>query len=483
METQGRANVANFLGPQAAAALGFVPQVEPQPAGEPQPTEADLMAMGGVQPQGAPQAVGGGSAIPGIDLGPLRDIEGRMGTASRERLAGIQGSAAARTQAVDRAATEQAMRLKNEAGIMAENEAMAAVHERIQINRRVEAEKVVTGRLADFDKSVQEANAQSIDPDRWYRDSSGGTFGRRLGASIALALGAFGAAFTKGPNYAMQIIQSAIDRDLMSQRAEMAKKQGAVGQAQNAVGMARASFQDVEARGHAERAAELARAGRMIDISRAQSGSRESMANAESLKAQIAAEAQKELGQAKEKELAGEYGRATAMAGLQAKQQQAAIDARQASQARAAGVPRGLTLADPNNPPSAKELAEAQKKNALYQRAMSALVNLRQIRAKEGAELKTPRASKVALKQATKALAERMGIQGRQMLNAIKDPTQVSLPSDLGEVGSVLSQVDAQIENLRRDHAADMQSAGGGGLMLEDTQSMAASKPGWEKVR
>lgn len=50
-----------------------------------------------------------------------------------------------------------------------------------------------------------------------------GTTGEKIGAAIAIALGAMGAAFTGGPNQALQIIQQAAEDDVEAQYAEREK--------------------------------------------------------------------------------------------------------------------------------------------------------------------------------------------------------------------------------------------------------------------
>lgn len=55
----------------------------------------------------------------------------------------------------------------------------------------------------------------------------GGTGGQILSA-IAVALGAFGASMTGGPNYAMQIVNDRVNRELDAQKSEIDKKKGKV---------------------------------------------------------------------------------------------------------------------------------------------------------------------------------------------------------------------------------------------------------------
>lgn len=62
--------------------------------------------------------------------------------------------------------------------------------------------------------------AQEIDPERVFGDSTG----RKVMAAIGMALGAYGAALARTPNYAMEIIQNAIEQDIAAQREKFASK-------------------------------------------------------------------------------------------------------------------------------------------------------------------------------------------------------------------------------------------------------------------
>jgi hypothetical protein len=68
----------------------------------------------------------------------------------------------------------------------------------------------------------QDAAAAKEDPSRLFR-GTGGTF-KAIGAAISVGLGAFGAALARTPNYALSMIDRAIDRDIDAQRSEIAQK-------------------------------------------------------------------------------------------------------------------------------------------------------------------------------------------------------------------------------------------------------------------
>ena len=59
-----------------------------------------------------------------------------------------------------------------------------------------------------------------------YKEFFEGRSGARVLAGVSMALGAIGSSITKGPNYAMQIIESAINNDLALQKAKYEKVKG-----------------------------------------------------------------------------------------------------------------------------------------------------------------------------------------------------------------------------------------------------------------
>lgn len=64
--------------------------------------------------------------------------------------------------------------------------------------------------------------SHKIDPNRLWNSRSGG---QKAGAAIAMILGGIGAGLTRGPNYALDVIDGAINRDIDAQKSELGKKQ------------------------------------------------------------------------------------------------------------------------------------------------------------------------------------------------------------------------------------------------------------------
>jgi hypothetical protein len=70
--------------------------------------------------------------------------------------------------------------------------------------------------------SVEDIRASRIDDKKFWKEKSTGA---KLAAAIAVGMGAYGAAINKGPNHALQIIESAVQADIDAQKANINAKQ------------------------------------------------------------------------------------------------------------------------------------------------------------------------------------------------------------------------------------------------------------------
>lgn len=137
---------------------------------------------------------------------------------------------------VKRAARIDAQQSQADARVK-EVEALGFERQRDAVSRQIAAEQDTQNELSRREKIQSEYNAKRsevqrevdsiaqrrVDPGRLFRDK--GTGGVIL-AALSVGLGAFGASLTKGPNYAQQIIDNAIDRDIRSQEDQI-RRQGA----------------------------------------------------------------------------------------------------------------------------------------------------------------------------------------------------------------------------------------------------------------
>lgn len=110
-----------------------------------------------------------------------------------------------------------------------------------------------------IDQANEDIKNSKIDPDRYWNSKS---TGQKIGSTIAMALGAFGASFSHTPNFVQEQINKAIDRDMESQKADLGKKENLVSQYMRqghdlmaSTQLAKAELRDVASSKLAEKAA------------------------------------------------------------------------------------------------------------------------------------------------------------------------------------------------------------------------------------
>ena len=158
----------------------------------------------------------------------------------------------------------------------------AAQRQREDLNRRRQ-DALGTARMA-FERANREAASMRIDPQHWWSDRG---FAGGVAASIAMAMGSFAEAMGAGPNRAAEMIQSAIQRDVESQRLNAAiARQGADG-ARSAYYMTRNQFQDADAAQAAAEALMLQRVQADVDRRAAEIGTQEAKVNGEALRLEL----------------------------------------------------------------------------------------------------------------------------------------------------------------------------------------------------
>jgi len=146
-----------------------------------------------------------------------------------ERTAAYQGYARGASEGTKLVADTEAAQAAEMKGLQ-DRENVLLGHELQAMTARDEAEAdQATRRTAAADSRTKldaartELETTKIDVDAAY----GGTSGR-IFSGLAVALGAFGASMTGGPNYALQIVESRINRELDAQKSEIEKKKGKV---------------------------------------------------------------------------------------------------------------------------------------------------------------------------------------------------------------------------------------------------------------
>jgi hypothetical protein len=123
--------------------------------------------------------------------------------------------------------------------------------------------------------------AREVDPERVL-----GSAGKRIGAALAAALGAFGAAFTGGKNYAMDVINGAIQNDINAQRDALKSKKGAVAAKRSELARYQQMFGDEEIAALKLENRKLQAVGMRSDALSKRLGSEQAIASGEQIAAQ-----------------------------------------------------------------------------------------------------------------------------------------------------------------------------------------------------
>jgi hypothetical protein len=105
---------------------------------------------------------------------------------------------------------------------IAESQAASMQASQAAAQRAIDAQQAIINEgQARYQKMLDDDRNLKIDPNHWWASRD---IGQKLSAGIGVALGSLGAAFTKGPNFAMDIINKAIDQDFEAQRQNIVNK-------------------------------------------------------------------------------------------------------------------------------------------------------------------------------------------------------------------------------------------------------------------
>lgn len=133
-------------------------------------------------------------------------------------------------------------------------------------------------------KSLQAEADTKIDPKRWWREKS---TGENILAALAMGLGAAGSALTGTPNFALQIIDKAIERDIDSQLANREGKYKQVAAQQDVLGILRGQYADKRDERDAAKSLMLERSAKYIEEITARSASDQTKAKGAEMAAQL----------------------------------------------------------------------------------------------------------------------------------------------------------------------------------------------------
>lgn len=200
-------------------------------------------------PAGMPGFGGGGMAI--------QTTTQVMPKLSRSDIKGLSDAADVTAAAEAKAIEVKAQGMAKQAEIQQLDSMRQGFQNAAEQESEAARQNEINAQMADIQESVKEYNSKEVDPDRRWKSMGGGS---KAGTVISLMLGAMGAAFTKGPNYALEQYERSIDRDIDAQKTEIAKSRDAVGLKNN-------MMSQLMAKGTSERQAQAAlRVQRMEEL-------------------------------------------------------------------------------------------------------------------------------------------------------------------------------------------------------------------------
>lgn len=194
------------------------------------------------------------------------------------------------------AVDEEADAIKAKAGIEAdlgrvkakELENVLQAQQQLNEARKIQKEaqeKEYNQLMADYGEAQKDLEKNSeVDPGRFY--GRVGTLGSIV-AAISQALGAYASAKGGGPNFAMQIIENSINRDIQAQRDNIANKRSTLAEKRNGIAMFRQKIGDEDAAIAAEEMRQLKTAQLKLEQLSTKAQSQTAKQNANILMAQL----------------------------------------------------------------------------------------------------------------------------------------------------------------------------------------------------
>lgn len=227
------------------------------------------------------------------------------GTADRYRQAALEGgkTIADRYEAAKAAkralADETAMAAARQAGILTQGLEAAAIVEADFAKRRQSA--------LERSQLAMDAYQESLRENMKQEPVEGWGFGRRLGAGIAMALGAIGSAYTGGQNQALQIIKLGIEREAMNHKRRAAQRAEKTGAQRTIYSLAKDHYNDVESQALAAKAAQYGLIKKKIELEAAKSSSSLVKVKAAEAIAALDAEQQKSIQELNQNQIKNEF--------------------------------------------------------------------------------------------------------------------------------------------------------------------------------
>ena len=181
----------------------------------------------GVDLTGAKQALAGFQREqPKSELGRIAyGVRSAEADAARAALTRAGEEQAGAVQTLEQAQEAQRVAAASEAELASQRAGQARIEEESAAIERERRRQLVEETTQKLDAANKALDDSKIDIEAAYGGAAG-----RIFAGLAVALGSFGASMTGGPNYAMQLVNQRIDREIDAQKTELDKKKGKVTQ-------------------------------------------------------------------------------------------------------------------------------------------------------------------------------------------------------------------------------------------------------------
>jgi hypothetical protein len=242
------------------------PPVELPPPPPPPPPPVDGPIMSVMPPPPPPELSPAGPPPPPAPVAPRPFLQqvgaaGVMTQKAKETemrgpsLLKAQGETEAAMQGTIETVADRNARTSLGAYLQAQDQAdKAAIREDVALRSAAERDDELKHRQDDFDQSAKALSKQAIDPNRFWANQSTGA---KIGAVIGAMLGGFGAAASGGRNTAVEIINSAVERDIKAQEMAFQAARDATSAKQTAFSLAMQKYGNVDAARASARVAAL----------------------------------------------------------------------------------------------------------------------------------------------------------------------------------------------------------------------------------
>lgn len=220
--------------PPAQSMVPISPQLRPLPVPQAAPA-FNPMADTGINPPEPMPAASPPMALPSSKTTTVQETSTKKGMIVPEDLKQqLSESVEARIQAERQKSDVESLYAGMQAELLDEHAQKQT--KQIEAQRRTEETRKleVDNRMKAYDSSVQEMLNQKVNPDQFWANKG---MSGRVGAAIAMGLGAYGNAVAGGGNAALSIITDAINRDIDAQKANISIKKEGVQAKQTAFGM------------------------------------------------------------------------------------------------------------------------------------------------------------------------------------------------------------------------------------------------------